>query len=81
MGDMSDLLDYWEDDYTYEEEELLDKLAQGVWVTGDGVDIKISNMETSHIYNCINWIKRTFYEASFMYEYLPLFEKELQRRP
>lgn len=63
------------DDY-YAEHEY--RARMGEWVTKDGKKLKIKDMETSHIHNCIRLINKTGDEALF--EYLPVFEKELERR-
>lgn len=45
-----------------------------VWVTAKGQHILISNMQTSHIYNCINLIKR---RSGWRIDYLERLELEL----
>jgi len=71
------------DDYAYDFEEAYKAVQtdaeNGIWVTREGKELKISEMETSHIKNCIAFIKRN--DSDDMYHcYIPVFEKELKRR-
>ena len=63
-------------------EELADAIEQdiqkGIWVTKDGKELKISEMETSHIKNCIRFIQKK--DDDFFLEYIPVFRSELERR-
>ena len=73
--------DYIDDD-AYDVEEMIEAVekdaAAGIWVTKDNRELKISEMQTTHIKNCINFIKRNDDE---MYAcYIPVFEAELKRR-
>lgn len=79
MGDMADLYDYW-DDNPHEEDELIERIKNGIWETADHEELKISEMETSHIINSMNWIKRNTDSHDYMYDYLQKFEEELGRR-
>ena len=70
------------DDYACDVEEMIEAVekdaAAGIWVTKDNRELKISDMQTSHIKNCINFIKRN---DDDMYAcYIPVFEAELKRR-
>lgn len=47
-----------------------------LWRTSDGREIEISKMDTSHIKNCINKIKK----SNWRVEYLPFLKEELDRR-
>lgn len=47
-----------------------------VWITKDGTEIKVKNMETSHIQNCISKIERDNWRTG----YLPILNKELEKR-
>lgn len=46
------------------------------WITKKGEELEISNMDTSHIKNCINKIKTTGWRK----DWLPILEDELKRR-
>lgn len=63
-------------------EELADAIEQdiqkGIWVTKDGKELKISEMETSHIKNCIRFIHKK--DDDFFLGYIPVFRSELERR-
>jgi hypothetical protein len=48
----------------------------GIWVIKNGDELLIKNMETSHIYNCINMLKRNGYEGLC----IDVFEQELDKR-
>lgn len=48
------------------------------WRMRDGSLISIRDMKTSHIKNCIKMICRA--EGTWRYQYLRLFEAELQKR-
>jgi hypothetical protein len=54
------------------------QLENHLWETKDGSLIEISNMNTSHIKNCIKMIYR--YNGNWRHRYLRLFEKELRKR-
>lgn len=68
---------YWDEQQKYMEHEYSAKM--GIWHTKDGKEIKIKDMETSHIKNCIAFIRRN--DKIDMYEpYIKTFEEELKRR-
>jgi len=71
---------YWDEQdeqELYMEHEYSAKM--GIWHTKDGKELKIKNMETSHIKNCIAFIRRN--DKNDMYEpYIKVFEEELKRR-
>lgn len=85
---MSDNMDdfwcqYWEtweteEDWTEEEIEMEYRLGYKIWVTKDGKELKIKDMETSHIINTIKMINRN--KWCYAYEYTKLFEEELKAR-
>ena len=51
------------------------------WKTKDGQRIKIVEMKTSHILNCINYIrKKQMDEQPKFKQYVEVFEEELKRR-
>ena len=52
--------------------------SHGLWITKDGRYLHVSEMETSHIQNCIRMLKR--YDSPFKKYYIPMFEKELKER-
>ena len=58
-----------------------DRIAEGIWRTREGTDLKISDMTTSHIKNCINFIEKRMGEGLCVYApYIPLFKEELEKR-
>ena len=73
-------------DHAYELEfEFEDRLAAirrqcnaGIWVTKEGKALKICEMQTSHIKNCINFLKRKKHD--FFNCYIRAFEEELIKR-
>ena len=85
---MSDNMDdfwcqYWEEaDWTEEEIEMEDRFRYKEWVTKDGQRLKIKNMETSHIKNCLKFINREINGKRWCYadEYTKLFNEELAAR-
>ena len=84
MGDIADLYDWgdsslWEDDW---EEMLADNLSKCQWQTKDGHIIKIRQMKTSHIENCIAFIqcKELHIEYATFSDYIDAFNQELERR-
>lgn len=56
----------------------LKKVDNNFWTMGNGVKIKISEMNTSHIKNCINKIKKS--TTGWRSEYLESLEEELKNR-
>lgn len=50
----------------------------GLWIKKDGELIHVSNMETSHIHNCIKMLNRN--DSPFKDIYIPMFERELKKR-
>lgn len=57
------------------------RMAEGIWRTKDGTDLKINDMTTSHIKNCINLIERQVKAGYELYaSYIPLFKEELEKR-
>lgn len=68
---------YWDEQQQYEENDY--QARMGNWTTKDGKTIKIKDMETSHIKNCIAFIKRN--DMIDLYEpFVVAFEEELKRR-
>lgn len=70
------------EDHAYDIEEMIEAIEKdasiGIWVTKDNKELKISEMQTSHIRNCINFIKR---KDDDLYKcYIPVFEAELKKR-
>lgn len=61
-----------------EEIEMEDRLRNKIWVTKEGKRLKIEEMETSHIINCLRMINRS--KWCYAYEYTKLFEFELNKR-
>lgn len=53
-------------------------LENGIWVTREGIEIKISEMKTTHIRNCIGMLTRR--TDRWRKEYLPLLFGELEKR-
>lgn len=51
---------------------------KGIWRMNDYTEIKITDMTTQHIHNCINMINRKKMIAFDCY--IPVFEKELNKR-
>jgi Fe2+ or Zn2+ uptake regulation protein len=77
MGDISELIedgrDFW-DEYEEAVYEINKRWASGRHMLKDGKCIKIKDMETPHIQNCINlWSKNKDYD-------LTPFRKELKKR-
>lgn len=52
--------------------------SHGLWITKDGRYLHVSEMETSHIKNCIRMLER--YDSPLKDAYIPMFEKELKER-
>lgn len=76
-------------DYEYEREEGLKRAEQmyikavanasrGLWVTKDGRYMRINEMETSHIRNCIRMLNRN--DSPYKDPYIKAFEEELAER-
>lgn len=57
---------------------LVDPFKRGIWITKDEKMLRIVEMETSHIQNCIEKIKH--HPKLWRLRYLPLLEEELKRR-
>lgn len=57
-------------------------IRKSQWITAAGNYFTISSMDTSHIINCQNFIKRNSLDISYSVfnEYLELFSIELERR-
>lgn len=75
------LIDLWieswiEDLFITAENEKLAK--KGIWKDKESNELKISEMSTSHIKNCINFIKRNNFKTRLCY--LEVFQDELSRR-
>ena len=85
---MSDNMDdywcaYWEElDFEEEEIEMEYRFENKIWVTKDGKKLKIKDMETSHIQNCIKFVNRKINGRQWAYaeEYTKLFNEELKAR-
>lgn len=52
--------------------------SHGLWITKDGRYLNVSEMEISHIQNCIRMLER--YDSPFKDIYIPMFKKELEKR-
>ncbi len=52
--------------------------SHGMWITKDGRYLNVSEMEISHIQNCIRMLER--YDSPFKDIYIPMFKKELKKR-
>lgn len=61
-----------------EEVEMTNRIKNREWVTRTGKRLKIADMETSHIINCLRIINRA--QWCYAYEYTKLFEAELNKR-
>ena len=85
---MSDNMDdywcqYWEElDWAEEEIEMEYRFENKIWVTKDGKKLKIKDMETSHIQNCIKFVNKKINGKQWVYaeEYTKLFNEELKAR-
>lgn len=53
-------------------------IEDNLWMTNDGKIIKIENMTTNHIINCLNFLRNKPGDIAEMY--YDLFSKELKRR-
>jgi hypothetical protein len=60
------------------EQDYQSQLEDHLWETKDGFLIKIEDMETSHIKNCLHKIYKS--NGTWRSEYTRLFENELRRR-
>lgn len=68
---------YWNEQQLYEDNEY--EARMGNWKTRDGTRLKIKDMETSHIKNCIAFIRR--FDKRDLYEpFVVAFKTELERR-
>ena len=52
--------------------------SHGLWITKDGRYLNVSEMEISHIQNCIRMLERN--DSPFKDIYIPMFKKELEKR-
>lgn len=52
--------------------------SHGLWITKDGRYLHVTEMETTHIQNCIRMLRR--YDSPFKDAYISMFEKELKER-
>lgn len=52
--------------------------SHGLWITKDGRYLHVSEMDTSHIRNCMRMLERN--DSPFKDVYIPMFEKELAER-
>ena len=85
---MSDNMDdywcsYWEElDLEQEKIEMEYRFKNKLWVTKDGKELKIKDMETSHIQNCIKHVNKKINGRQWEYaeEYTKLFNEELKAR-
>ena len=51
---------------------------QGIWYNKDGQALKISEMKTGHIRNCLSFIQKISDDAYLCY--VDVFEEELKKR-
>lgn len=56
----------------------MNNASHGLWITKDGRYLHVSEMETSHIENCIRMLERN--NSPFKKYYIPMFENELRAR-
>ena len=54
------------------------RAADGLWETRDGQTLKVTDMTTSHIQNCLRMLKRG--NSRYADPFIGMFEKELERR-
>ena len=54
------------------------RAAEGLWETRDGQTLKVTDMTTSHIQNCLRMLKRG--NSPYADPFIMMFEKELERR-
>lgn len=50
----------------------------GLWETREGKTLKVTDMTTSHIQNCLRMLKRG--NSPYADPFIGMFEKELERR-
>ena len=61
-------------------QEMQENIKCGIWVTRRGDAVRIRDMTTSHIRNCIKMLDAEGISDEG-YSYLCMFRKELERRP
>ena len=66
-------------DYLCYEEEQEKRIKEGLWETKDGENIYIKDMTTSHIKNCISYLKRRK-QIMITKLWIKRFEEELIQR-
>ena len=72
---MSLYKDYY-NDYMYERNNPIGNPARKVWVTKNGLEIKVSEMSSNHIRNCLRFIKNDLINEPWV----EIFNEELGRR-
>lgn len=75
-ADFEDDYPEYNDDYGYFDDDIFDRADKGIWKSSIG-EIKISDMKTSHILNCLKFIED---KGELKNLYKPLFTKELNKR-
>lgn len=75
-ADFEDDYPEYNDDYDYSDDDLFDRADKGIWKSSIG-EMKIVDMETSHILNCLKFIEG---KGQIKNLYRPLFVKELRKR-
>lgn len=83
MGDHGD--DLWdiafEDHLAQHQDEWPKDYVPKTWTTNDGQTLLLTEMTTSHIFNCIDWLKRRpFPNTGKVQQMIAAFDAELERR-
>ena len=71
--------DPWDDDEDYDDYDAgwdLYYKEQRIWVTGAGEAIPVAEMDTDHIQNCLNYLKREDGDPGW----IEIFKAELVKR-
>lgn len=51
-----------------------------LWTKKDGTEIKLGDMETSHIKSCINMLNNSIFKKITTYAYIDIFEDVILKR-
>ncbi len=76
MSDTTDDMDRYFSMMEAYQEITDDYINKGIWMKKDGTEIKIKNMELSHLKNTIAMVNRNNPDS----RYLPVLNKELNKR-